>query len=99
MRRWRVKGLWRGGCGGSAATEQNRVAESLGDFELPGAAVEGVVRSAVNGTYFGGEDVIFGLATGAIGVRHLDPRVPADVAVRVRDAAQALSSGRRPAID
>jgi basic membrane lipoprotein Med (substrate-binding protein (PBP1-ABC) superfamily) len=83
----------------AAAAEQNRVAESLGDFELPDAAVEGVVRSAVNGSYFGGEDVTFGLATGAIGVRHLDPRVPADVAVRVRDAAQALSSGRRPAID
>ena len=83
----------------SAAVEQNRIAESVGDFELPDAAVQNVVRSAVNGSYFGGEDVIFGLATGAIGVRRLDPRVPAAVAVRVRDAAQALSSGRRPAID
>ena len=83
----------------SAAAERNRVAESLGDFELPDAAVAAVVRSAVNGSYVGGEDVIFGFATGAIGVRRLDPRVPADVAVRVRDAAQALSSGRRPAID
>ncbi len=83
----------------SAASEQNRIAESVGDFELPDAAVQNVVRSAVNGSYFGGEDVTFGLSTGAIGVRRLDPRVPAAVAVRVRDAAQALASGRRPAID
>jgi basic membrane lipoprotein Med (substrate-binding protein (PBP1-ABC) superfamily) len=83
----------------AAAAEQNRVAESIGDFELPDAAVAAVVRSAVNGSYFGGEDVIFGLAAAAIGVRRLDPRVPADVAVRVRAAAQALSDGRRPTID
>lgn len=83
----------------SAAAEQNRVAASVGDFELPDAAVGAVVRSALNGTYFGAEDVSFGFATGAIGVRRLDPRVPPDVATQVRSAAQALSAGRRPAID
>jgi hypothetical protein len=35
--------------------------------------------------------VIFGLATGAIGVGRLDPHVPAAVAVKVRGAAQALA--------
>ena len=83
----------------AAAAEQNRVGESVADFELPDAAVETVIRSAVNGSYSGGEDVIFGFASGAIGVRRLDPRVPAAVAVRVRSAAQALSAGRPPAID
>jgi basic membrane lipoprotein Med (substrate-binding protein (PBP1-ABC) superfamily) len=81
----------------NAAAEQNQVAASVGDFELPDAAVEAVVRSAINGSYSGGEDVTFGLATGAIGVRRLDPRIPAAVAVQMRAAAQALASGRRPA--
>ena len=83
----------------AAAADQNRVAASVPDFELPDAVVESVVRAAVNGSYSGGEDVIFGFATGAIGVRRLDRRVPAVVATRVRSAAQALSGGRPPAID
>jgi basic membrane lipoprotein Med (substrate-binding protein (PBP1-ABC) superfamily) len=83
----------------AAAAQQNRVATSVSDFELPDAAVESIVRSALNGSYFGGEDVIFGFATGAIGVRRLDPRLPANVAAQVRSAAQALSAGRLPTID
>jgi basic membrane lipoprotein Med (substrate-binding protein (PBP1-ABC) superfamily) len=77
----------------SAAAEQNGVAASLSDFELPDVAVASVVRSALGGTYAGGEDLVFGFASGAIGVRHLDPRVPTDVAVEVRRAAQHLASG------
>jgi basic membrane lipoprotein Med (substrate-binding protein (PBP1-ABC) superfamily) len=77
----------------SAAAEQNRVAASLADFELPDVAVAAVVRSALAGSYAGGEDLVFGLASGAIGVRRLDPRVPADVAVLVRRAAQRLAAG------
>lgn len=83
----------------AAAADQNQVAASLSDFELPDAAVDAVVRSAVGGTYFGGEDVTFGHAAGAIGIRRLDPRVSPDVAVEVRNAAQALAGGRRPPVD
>jgi basic membrane lipoprotein Med (substrate-binding protein (PBP1-ABC) superfamily) len=76
-----------------AAAEQNRVAASLGDFEFSDVAVAAVVRSALAGAYPGGEDLVFGWSSGAIGVRHLDPRVPADAAVQVRRAAQQLASG------
>jgi basic membrane lipoprotein Med (substrate-binding protein (PBP1-ABC) superfamily) len=77
----------------NAAAEQNRVATSLSDFELPDVAVTSVVRSALEGSYAGGEDLVFGFASGAIAVRRLDPRVPSDVAVQVRRAAQHLASG------
>jgi basic membrane lipoprotein Med (substrate-binding protein (PBP1-ABC) superfamily) len=77
----------------SAAAEQNRVAASLADFELPDVAVASIVRSALGGSYAGGEDLVFGFRSGAIGVRRLDPRVPSDVAVQVRRAAQHLASG------
>jgi len=83
----------------SAAAEQNRVSASLEDFEFPDVAVAAVVRSALAGSYSGGEDLIFGTAAGAIGVRHLDPRVPPDAAVQVRRAAQRLESGAPAAVD
>ncbi len=85
---------WHGLCAAAvadAASEQNQVAASVRDFELPNAAVDAIVREALGGQYSGGEDVIFGLATGAIGVGRLDPHVPAAVAVKVRGAAQALA--------
>ena len=85
---------WRGLCAAAvadAAAEQNQIAASVRDFELPNAAVDAVVREALSGRYSGGEDVIFGFKTGAIGVGRLDPHVPASVAVKVRGAAQALS--------
>jgi hypothetical protein len=55
-----------------------------------------VVTDAVAGVYRGGEDIVFGASSGAIGVRHLDPRVSADIAVRARTAAQQLAGGLRP---
>jgi basic membrane lipoprotein Med (substrate-binding protein (PBP1-ABC) superfamily) len=77
----------------AAAAEQNKVAAALRDFELPNIAVAAVVRSALSGVYAGAEDLVFGFASGAIGVRRLDPRIPPDVAVSVRHAAERLSSG------
>jgi hypothetical protein len=50
----------------------------------------------VAGVFRGGEDIVFGASSGAIGVRQLDPRISADIAVRARAAAQQLSSGLRP---
>lgn len=83
----------------SAAAEQNRVSASLGDFEFPDVAVATIVRSALAGSYSGGEDLSFGTPAGAIGVRHLDPRVPPDAAVQIRRAAQRLESGAPAAVD
>jgi hypothetical protein len=78
----------------SGAHDRNVPALQLGDFELPSVAAALVVRDALAGRYHGGEDIVFGAGTGAIGVRRLDPRIAPDVAARARAAAQDLPSGR-----
>jgi hypothetical protein len=80
----------------SAAHEQNHVALKLTDFELPATPAAIVARDAVAGVYHGGEDLVFGAPSGAIGVRNLDRRVSASTALRARAAAQELASGLRP---
>lgn len=77
------------------AHQQNAPGLRLSDFELPSLAAEQVVRAAVAGVYHGGEDVVFGARSGAIGVRALDPRISPQVAVRARAAAQQLANGLR----
>ncbi|HEY6962590.1 MAG TPA: hypothetical protein VI408_11930 [Gaiellaceae bacterium] len=72
----------------AAAHDQNQPALELGDFELPSAAAATVVRDALAGVRHGGEDIVFGATTGAIGVRTIDPLVPPDVAAQARAAAQ-----------
>lgn len=81
----------------SAAHEQNEAALALGDFEFPSVAASLVARDAVAGVFHGGEDIVFGASSGAIGVRRLDPLISADVALRARAAAQELASGVVPA--
>jgi basic membrane lipoprotein Med (substrate-binding protein (PBP1-ABC) superfamily) len=76
--------------------EQNRVALQLSDFEFRDVAADAVVRDAVAGMYHGGEDLVFGASSGAIGIRRLDPRISSELALRARTAAQELASGRRP---
>jgi hypothetical protein len=44
----------------------------------------------------GGEDLVFGASSGAIGVQHLDPRISPDIVARARVAAQQLAAGLRP---
>ena len=78
------------------AHQQNRVGLQISDFELTSVPIGVVIGDAVAGVYRGGEDIVFGASSGAIGVRHLDPRISADIAVRARAAAQQLSSGLRP---
>lgn len=88
-----------GTCSAAAADgahQQNHVALSLGDFELPSVAADVVVRDAVAGVFHGGEDLVFGAGSGAIGVRHLDPLISPATAVRARAAAEELASGLRP---
>lgn len=88
-----------GECAAAAAVgahEQNRVGLELSDFELPDVAAGLAARDAVNGVFHGGEDVIYGPSSGAIGVRALDPRIPSTTAVRARAAAQQLANGLSP---
>ena len=88
-----------GACAAAAADgahQQNHPALSLDDFELPSVAATVVVRDAVAGVFHGGEDLVFGAASGAIGVRRLDPLISPATAVRARAAAEELASGLRP---
>jgi len=80
----------------AGAHQQNRVGLQISDFELPGVPIGVVIGDAVAGVYRGGEDIVFGASSGAIGIRRLDPRISTDIAVRARAAAQQLSSGLRP---
>lgn len=80
----------------AGAHQQNRVGLRMSDFEFPDVAADAIVRDAVSGVYRGGEDLVFGAPSGAVGVRRLDPRIPSDLALRARAAAQELASGRRP---
>jgi len=79
-----------------AAHQQNHVALSVADFELPGVPATILVRDAVAGVYHGGEDLVFGATSGAIGVRRLDSRISMATALRARAAAQELASGLPP---
>jgi basic membrane lipoprotein Med (substrate-binding protein (PBP1-ABC) superfamily) len=80
----------------AGAHQQNQVGLSLSDFELPDVAAAQIVREAVAGVFHGGEDIVFGAATGAIGVNRLDPRISAATAIAARTAAQDVASGLRP---
>lgn len=77
----------------NAAHEQGLVGLQLGDFELPSVAANWVASEAEHGIYHGDGDVVFGLRSGALGVRRLDPAIPAPVAIRARAAVQELVGG------
>lgn len=81
----------------AGAHQQNHVGLRISDFELASGPVSTLIGDAVAGVYRGGEDIVFGASSGAIGVRHLDPRISPNVAVQARAAAQQLASGLRPA--
>jgi hypothetical protein len=81
----------------AAAHEQNLPALRLSDFEVPGVAAALVAHDALAGIYHGGEDLVFGAGSGAVGIRHLDPRIPLATAARARTAAQELANGVAPA--
>ena len=66
------------------------------DFELVNVPVGVLVHDAQNGVYHGGEDLVFGPASGAIGVAHLDRRISTATGVRARTAAQQMANGLRP---
>ena len=81
----------------AGAHQQNDVGlRALATSSCPTVAAAQIVRDAVQGIYHGGEDLVFGAASGAIAVRSLDPRISPTIAVRARAAAQQLASGRSP---
>ncbi|MFL5963401.1 MAG: hypothetical protein ACJ757_10985 [Gaiellaceae bacterium] len=80
----------------AGADQQNRIGLRVSDFQLPSVPIGVIVQDAIAGVYRGGEDIVFDAASGAIGLRHLDPRISADIAVRARAASQQLASGVRP---
>jgi hypothetical protein len=78
----------------AGAHERNQPGLQLSDFELPSIPASVVVRDAVRGVFHGGEDIVFGAASGAIAVRHLDSLFSAAVGSAARAAAQQLATGR-----
>jgi basic membrane lipoprotein Med (substrate-binding protein (PBP1-ABC) superfamily) len=80
----------------AGAHQQNQVGLRLADFELPSVAAAQIVREAVGGVYHGGEDIVFGARSGAIGVRQLDPRISPATAIAAHAAAQDVANGLRP---
>jgi basic membrane lipoprotein Med (substrate-binding protein (PBP1-ABC) superfamily) len=80
----------------AGAHQQNDVGLRTSDFELANVPVDVLVRDAQKGVYHGGEDLVFGAASGAIGVGQLDPRISGEAGVRARSAAQQMANGLRP---
>jgi len=77
----------------NAAHEQGEAAVAVSSFELPGVAAGLIVKEALAGVHYGGEDLILGAASGAIGVGRLDPAIPPSVVVQAHIAAQQLAVG------
>lgn len=73
------------------AHQQNIVALTLDAFELPDVPAAQAVRDAVTGVYHGGEDLLFGARSGAVGIRALDPRITPDQAIRARTLSSRVS--------
>ncbi len=78
------------------AHQQNDVGLRTSDFELVNVPVGVLIHDAQNGVYHGGEDLVFGPASGAIGVAHLDRRISGEAGIRARSAAQQMANGLRP---
>ena len=75
----------------AGAHEQNVVGLTLDQFELLQVPAAQVVRDAVSGVYHGGEDIVFGARSGAIGIRALDPRITPAQAIRARTLSSQLA--------
>jgi hypothetical protein len=81
----------------AGAHQQNVPGLQLGDFQFPGVAANLVARDAAAGVFHGGEDIVFGPSSGAVGIGVIDPRISVATTVLARTAAQDLASGRPPA--
>ena len=77
----------------AAASDQNAVGLELADFERPAVAVSELADEARRGIFHGGEDVVFGATSGAVGAGRLDPRVSAETLARVKEVEAELAAG------
>ena len=75
----------------AGARQQNVPGLQLDDFEFRNVPANLIARDAAGGAYHGGEDLVFGAASGAIGVGALDPRISFATLDRARAAAQQLA--------
>jgi basic membrane lipoprotein Med (substrate-binding protein (PBP1-ABC) superfamily) len=74
----------------AGAHEQNVAGLKLDQFELLQVPAAQIVRDAVAGVYHGGENIVFGTLSGAIGIHELDPRITPDQAIRARTVSGQL---------
>jgi basic membrane lipoprotein Med (substrate-binding protein (PBP1-ABC) superfamily) len=81
----------------AGAHNQDLPGLSLGEFEFPNVVANAAVREAVAGIFRGNEDLVFGMASGAVGVGTLDPRISSGVLLLARAAAQGLARTPLPA--
>jgi hypothetical protein len=77
----------------AGAHEQNVPGLRLGEFEFPDLVASLVARDAAAGVFHGGEDIVFGAASGAVGIGALDPLIPLATLGRARAAVQDLTGG------
>ena len=67
------------------------MALGLDQFEVLSIPAAQAVRDAVSGVYHGGEDVVFGVRSGAVAIGRLDPRVAPEQAIRARTLSGSLA--------
>jgi len=72
----------------AGAHDQDIPGLQLGDFEFPDVIANLAARDAAAGLFYGGEDVVFGMASGAVGIGTVDPRISFATIVLARAAAQ-----------
>ena len=80
----------------AAAREQHIVGQSLADFEVRGAIASAIVRAALQGVFYGREDLSYGWRAGAVGSSGSIRSIPTGVAVQARAIAQRLADGLSP---
>ena len=72
----------------------------LGDHILTSAlkkvdvAVFQTIQSAQDGSFQGGEDSVFDIASGAVGIGKISDKVPADIASKVQQVQEDVAAGR-----
>ena len=61
-------------------------------------AVFKTIKSVQDGTFAGGKDVVFDVASGAAGLGKISPKVPQDIVATVMEKEKAIAAGQVPSI-
>ena len=61
-------------------------------------AVFKTIKSVQDGTFAGGKDVVFDVASGAAGLGKISPKVPQDIVAKVMEKEKAIAAGQVPSI-